>query len=133
MKTFRIVLAVVTVALIVFLSGIVTRKNTDSIVYSASNEAKIAGVVDDVQEFYCPVTEDRGTHLVVSTGEGTMMVHVAVGRFLREHKIAFQRGERVEVVGAKIRYKGSDALIAREITRGDEIFRVRDTAGKPLW
>jgi hypothetical protein len=133
MKTFKIVLAVVTVLLIVILSGISTRKEVDSILYNAANETRISGVVAEVQEFYCPVTEDRGTHVVVKTDHGPMVVHVAVARFLREHKVSFTPGERVEVVGAKIRYKGSDALIAREITRGDEVLRVRDDTGKPLW
>ena len=60
-------------------------------------------------------------------------MHVAISRFLREHKVAIRPGERLQVTGAKIRYQGKEGMIAREIIRGDEVFTMRDTAGKPLW
>jgi DNA/RNA endonuclease YhcR with UshA esterase domain len=62
-----------------------------------------------------------------------MVVHVALARFLREQKFAFQPGERVQVTGARIRYQGKEGMIAREIVRRDEVFTLRDVSGKPLW
>ncbi len=133
MKTFNIILAVATVVLIIAFTAVRPKKNTDSLTYNPANEARLSGVVEEVQEFYCPVTQDAGAHLVLRTGPGPILVHVSVARFLRDQNVAFQRGERLEVVGAKIRYKGAEGLIAREIARGDSVLRVRDTAGKPLW
>ena len=133
MKNLKIIVGAVTVVLIVLLTAVTSRKQPDSLSYSASNEATVAGTVEDVQEFFCPVTDDRGTHVVLKTGSGTILVHVAIARFLRENKFVIRPGERLQVTGARIRYQGKESMIAREIIRGDEVFTLRDAAGKPLW
>ena len=133
MRNMKIIVGAVTVVLIVLLTAVTSRKQPDLLGYSAGNEFTAAGTVEDVQEFYCPVTDDRGTHVVLNTDRGTILVHVAISRFLREQKFAIQPGERLQVTGAKIRFQGKESMIAREIIRGDEVFILRDTAGKPLW
>ncbi|MBZ5628050.1 MAG: hypothetical protein LAO06_04205 [Acidobacteriia bacterium] len=133
MRNLKIIVAAVVVVLIVMLTAVTSRKDPDSLGYSAGNEFTTTGTVQDVQEFYCPVTEDRGTHLVLKTDHGTMLVHVALSRFLREQKFAIQSGERLQVTGAKIRYQGREGMIAREIVRRDEVLTLRDTSGKPRW
>ena len=133
MRNLKIIIGAVAVVLIVLLTAVTSWKEPDSLSYRASNEITTTGTVEDVQEFYCPVTDDRGTHLVLKTDRGTMLVHVALSRFLREQKIAIQTGERLQVTGAKIRYQGREGMIAREIVRRDEVFTLRDTSGKPLW
>jgi hypothetical protein len=133
MRNVKIIVGTVTVVLIVMLTAVTSRKQPDSLAYSAGNEFIAAGTVEEVQEFYCPVTEDRGTHVVLKTSNGTMLVHVAISRFLRENKVAIRPGDRLQVTGARIRYQGKESVIAREIIRGDEVFTLRNTAGKPLW
>ena len=133
MKNLKIIVGAATVVLIVLLTAVTSRKQPDLLGYSAGNEITAAGTVENVQEFYCPVTDDRGTHVVLKTDRGTILVHVAISRFLRENKFVIRPGERLQVTGAKIRYQDKEGMIAREIIRGDEVFTVRDTAGKPLW
>ncbi len=119
------VLVVVVVAALVLLS-----RKQEPTTYDPTKETKISGTVKEVQEFYCPVTDDRGTHVVMQTDNGDMLVHVALTRYLRKQNIAFGTGDKLEVVGSKIK---DDAMIAREITRGSEMFILRDAAGKPVW
>jgi DNA/RNA endonuclease YhcR with UshA esterase domain len=133
MRNLKIIVGAATVVLIVLLTAVTSRKQPDLLAYSAGNEITAAGKVEDVQEFYCPVTDDRGTHVVLNTDRGTILVHVAISRYLREQKFAIQPGERLQVTGARIRFQGKESMIAREIIRGDEVFILRDTAGKPLW
>jgi hypothetical protein len=133
MRNLKIIIGTLTVLLIVLLTAVTSRKQPESLGYSASNETTVTGSVEEVQEFYCPVTDDRGTHVVLKTDGGRMLVHVAIARFMREHKLALQSGDRLQVTGAKIRYQGKEGMIAREIVRGDEVFTVRDSTGKPLW
>ncbi len=90
----------------------------------------VAGTVQEVKEFYCPLTDDRGTHLVLKSDNGEMMVHVALTRFLRQQEISFKPGDVVQVIGSKAK---SDVVIARQITRGSETFILRDVAGRPSW
>ena len=133
MKKVNIIVGGITVLVIVLLTALPSRKEKDSLAYVAANEVTVSGTVEDVQEFLCPVMDDRGTHVVLNTGRETMLVHVAIARFLRDHQFILSRGDRLQVRGAKIRYQGKEGLIAREIVRGEEVFTVRDASGKPLW
>ncbi len=133
MRNLKIIIGGLTVLLIVLLTAVSSRKDNDSLGYNAANETTLVGTVEDVQEFYCPVTENSGTHIVLRTEHGTVLVHVAIARFLREHDFAIRPGDRVQVSGAKIRFRNQEGMIAREIVRGDEVFTLRNTSGKPRW
>jgi len=104
-----------------------------AIVYNPSNEVTVQGVVQDVQEFYCPISGDEGTHLIVKTENGTLQVHVAPKRFLRGNNLSFSKGDHIQVVGSRIIYQGHDALIARTLVRGSQTMAFRQPNGKPVW
>jgi len=101
--------------------------------YNAATEIKAFGVVQEVQQYWCPINGDKGTHLMLKTGSGILEVHVAPLRFLQGNGVGFNKGDRLEVVGSMVIYQGHDAMIARKITRGDESFAFRQPNGRPLW
>jgi hypothetical protein len=119
------VLVIVVVAALVILS----RQQTPT-AYNSAKEATVTGTIKEVQEFYCPVTDDRGTHLLLTTDKGDVLVHVALTRFLRKQNIAFGVGDKVDVLGSMVK---EDAMIARQVTRAGEIYIFRDAAGTPMW
>ena len=129
MKKMNLVVGGIVVVLVVVLSFLGSRPEPKA-TYNPATEARIQGSVLEVQEFYCPVTEDRGSHLIVKTSSGPVLVHVGVARNLRTNHITFSPGDRVEVVGSAFRFKRADSLIAREISRGNETFTIRDADGK---
>jgi DNA/RNA endonuclease YhcR with UshA esterase domain len=104
-----------------------------ALAYNPSNEVTVQGVVQDVQEFYCPISGDEGTHLMVKTEDGTLQVHVAPKRFLRGNNLSFSKGDQIQVVGSKIVYQGHDALIARTVVLGNRTVAFRKPNGKPVW
>ncbi len=128
MKRVVIIMAVLIVVVVAAL--VLVSRRQEPTAYDQAKEATITGTVKEVQDFYCPVTNDRGTHLLVTTDNGDVLVHVALSRFLRKQSIAFGTGDKVEVFGSKIK---DDAMIARQITRGSEIYILRDATGKSAW
>ena len=101
--------------------------------YNATNEVAVKGVVQQIQEFACPVGEgEMGTHLMLKTDNGVLQVHLAPARIMRSQNLTFAPGDQIEVVGAKICLQGQDGLIAREIIRGNESFIFRDPQGRLL-
>ncbi len=128
MKRVVIIMAVLVVVVVAAL--VILSRQKEPTTYNAANEATITGTVKEVQEYYCPVTDDRGTHLVLATGKGDVLVHVAITRYLRKQNIAFGVGDKVEVLGATTR---NDVMIARQVTRGGEIYIFRDAQGAPMW
>jgi len=101
--------------------------------YNAAAEVKVEGVVREVQQFWCPINGDEGTHLMLKTDTGILQVHVAPRRFLQGNGVSFSPGDQIAVVGSTVTYEGHDAMIARKITRGDQTFAFRQPDGTPLW
>jgi hypothetical protein len=101
--------------------------------YNRSNEITAKGVVKEVQEFDCPVSESElGSHIMLKTADGILQVHLAPVRIMNGQKLSFAPGDQIEVVGSKVRIAGQKGVIAREVTRGNEIFTFRDREGKLL-
>jgi hypothetical protein len=101
--------------------------------YDPATETIVKGVVTDVSDFACPVSEGEiGSHLMLHTASGPVQVHLAPARIMRGQKLTFARGDQIEVVGSQARLLGKSDLIAREITRGNETLVFRDPKGKML-
>ena len=129
---FGMVLAVVVLAVLLLVFGVRFDSN-QSAVYRAGNEQTMAGVVDEVGDFTCPVSaNEMGAHLRLKTASGPVVVHLAPARIMRSQSYRFHSGDNIEVRGAPVRVGGADGMIAREITRGNEIITLRDKEGKLL-
>lgn len=101
--------------------------------YNPASETFVKGVVRETRDFACPVSEGEiGSHLMLETAEGVVLVHLAPGRVMRSHQLGFAVGDQLQVVGSRVRVGGNQDIIAREITKGDAIYVFRDPEGKLL-
>jgi len=99
--------------------------------YNAANEVSMKGVVSEVRDFACPVSEgEMGTHVMLQTSDGVVQVHLAPSRIMRSQQLKFAPGEEITVLGSKVRMFGHNDIIARQIVRGNEQLFFRDTEGK---
>jgi DNA/RNA endonuclease YhcR with UshA esterase domain len=98
--------------------------------YDVGNEVKIKGVVEEIREVPGAF---EGIRLVVKTDTKTVVVHVAPGDFLKEMETTFNKGDQVEVVGAKAPDAPEEEILAREITIGNNTLTLRDNKGIPIW
>jgi len=133
MKKVNLIVAGAVVLLVVVLTTIHPRREEGPPAYNAASETTVSGVVEETREFFCPVADDQGMHLVLRTNQGTVFVHVGPARFLRSQQIKFNPGDELSVIGSRVHYQGQDALLAREITRGSEVVILRDHQGRPAW
>jgi hypothetical protein len=130
MKAPQTIMGVAFVVLVILLF---TSPRQRTLVYDASDVVTVQGVVQDVQQFYCPISGEEGTHLTVKTENETVQVHVAPTRFLRNNNVSFSKGDQIQVVGSRIIYHGHNAMIARTATLGGQTVAFRETNGHPLW
>lgn len=129
MRIPQIVMSVGLVLLVVLLLS----PQRHPLAYNSTAEVTLNGVVKDVRDFYCPISGHEGTHLTVATENGDVEIHVAPSHFLLGKHLEFSRGDRVEVIGSRLFYRGREALIARTIVRANETVALRKPDGKPLW
>ena len=141
MKLSRLILGAIfgiaVIAVVLMISGVVSvhRPLTaqGDALYNAANETTVKGRVTEAQDFTCPVAEhEMGSHLMLDTAQGPIMIHLAPARVIRSQHFSFATGDQVEIVGAKFSFHGQDGVIAREITRGNETLVIRDPGGKLL-
>lgn len=133
MRTINIVVGAVTVLLVIVLSSVGPRPEKAPPAYNPAAEVTISGVVTETREFFCPISDDQALHLVLRSAQSVLLVHVAPTRFLRAQGFQFHAGEALDVVGTRVNFQQQDAMLAREITRGNEVLIVRDHQGRPLW
>jgi hypothetical protein len=102
--------------------------------YDAATEATFKGTITDISDRNCPISGTMGFHFVLKFEDGkTIEVHVAASRFMKEYSLALNKGDQVEVLGSKVKFEGADTILAREVSRGEEVFVFRDKTGKPAW
>jgi DNA/RNA endonuclease YhcR with UshA esterase domain len=100
--------------------------------YDIAAETKIKGVVDEVKDRECPISGTMGAHLLVKADK-VYEVHIAPTKMVKSYEVVFQKGDEVEIKGVKTTFQGVDAILAREIKRGNDVFVFRDPQGKPIW
>ncbi|MGC2831882.1 MAG: hypothetical protein WB627_06570 [Candidatus Acidiferrum sp.] len=100
--------------------------------YDAKTETTITGVIQEVKEVAGP-GRSTGTHLVVKAGDEVENIHVGPTWYLKEKNYAFAKGDQIEVIGSKVKIQGAEAIIARQIKKGESTWTLRDERGIPLW
>lgn len=130
------VFAVAVIAVVLLIAGVnfhTPIRGQGAALYDPAHEVLLKGIVEQEQEFACPVSEgELGDHVMLKTADGVVQVHLAAGRIMRSQNIKFAPGDNIEVLGATVRIAGNDSVIARQITRGDVIYVLRDQSGKLL-
>jgi DNA/RNA endonuclease YhcR with UshA esterase domain len=101
--------------------------------YDVSKETRSQGVIAEVKDRICPISRGVGSHFTVKIDENVYEVHVAPVKFVKMYGAAFQSGETVEIVGVMTKFQGVDAILPREIRRGNQGLVFRDEKGRPMW
>jgi hypothetical protein len=101
-------------------------------IYNTATEVTLKGSVEAVNQVKGPQSWDS-THLSLKTDKETIDVHVGPSWFLAQNKMSFTKGDQIEVIGSRVKFGETDALIAREIKKGGETLTLRNAQGFPVW
>jgi hypothetical protein len=74
-----------------------------------------------------------GVHMNVKTDKETISVHLGPSWYLENQDVKIAAKDKVEVKGAKTTFAGKPAIIAAEVKKGDEVLKLRDDSGFPVW
>lgn len=74
-----------------------------------------------------------GIYLKLKTDKDTVSVHFSPRLYMEKQDTKIQLKDKVEVKGSRITYKGEPAIIAAEVKKGNNILKLRDENGLPLW
>lgn len=100
--------------------------------YDLTTETKITGTVEEVKEHM--EGAEKETHLVMKTDAGLVEVCLCPAKFLSEMDMNFQKGDKLEITGSKVKEaSGETEILAREIVKGGNTLVLRDKQGGPVW
>ena len=100
-------------------------------VFDPSAVTTIQGKITDVQR--SARNGHEGIHLTVAEGSENVAVHLGPDFYVDAQKVKLAKGDDVEVKGSRTTFDGKPVLIAQEVRRGDEVLKLRDANGLPLW
>ena len=99
--------------------------------YDPATEATLRGAVQEVKEMKNVVTV---THLVLGTADhGSVEVHLGPSSWVVKQSVSFKTGEQIEIIGSRVKYAGSDVVVARQIRKNGQTLTLRDTQGISRW
>jgi hypothetical protein len=101
--------------------------------YHPATETTVTGTVESVENMPSSGRGGGGLHLTLTAPSGPIEVHVGPSSFVASKNMTLAKGDTLKVVGSKVTISGEDVLIAREITKGDQLLTLRDAKGFPLW
>ena len=101
--------------------------------YDSKAVETISGEVTSIDR----ITPNRGMaagiHMNVKTDKETISVHLGPSWYLENQDVKIEPKDKVEVKGARTTFAGKPAIIAAEVKKGDEVLKLRDDTGFPVW
>jgi hypothetical protein len=71
--------------------------------------------------------------LTLKTQKETLAVYLGPGWFLEKQGMKIGDLDQIQVTGSKIMLQGKPALLAGEVRKGEQVLKLRDEQGQPLW
>lgn len=68
----------------------------------------------------------------VDDGSRTRLAYLGPVSYLRRKGYRFEVGTALELTGSAITWRGKELLVVKELKVGDEVWRIRDEAGRHL-
>jgi len=101
--------------------------------YNTNTVGTVSGEVIAVKHITPTNGMSYGVHLELKTEKETVSVHLGPGWFIENQDIAIEPKDKVEIKGSRVTFDGKPAIIAAEIKKGDEVLKLRDRNGVPVW
>lgn len=101
--------------------------------YDPKATETISGEVTSIDRITPNKGMAAGIHMNVKTDKDTVSVHLGPSWYLENQDVKIAAKDKVEVKGARTTFAGKPAIIAAEVKKGDEVLKLRDDNGFPVW
>jgi hypothetical protein len=101
--------------------------------YDPKTIETLSGEVTSVDRITPGKGMSGGIHMNVKTDKETISVHLGPTWYIENQDVKIAPKDKVEVKGAKVTFAGKPAIIAAEVKKGDEVLKLRDDSGFPVW
>jgi hypothetical protein len=101
--------------------------------YDPKTVGTVSGEIVSVQTLTPMPGMGYGVHMLLRMDNETISVHLGPTWYIENQDVQLEPKDRVQVRGSRVTFQGKPAIIAAEVTKGNETLRLRDDSGFPLW
>lgn len=108
-------------------------KSQYCMMYDTATVGIFVGEVVDVDTITPIKGMSYGVHMMVKSEKETLSIHLGPGWYIENQDVEIKPQDTVGVRGSKIIFLGKSAIIAAEVKKGNEVLKLRDQKGFPVW
>jgi hypothetical protein len=101
--------------------------------YNPKSVVTVAGTVVSMTSAPVKTGLPHLVYLTLQTGEGKITIFLGPSLYVDNLPVQIKILDRIQVTGSKIMWEGSPVILAAEVKRGDEVLKLRDSNGVPVW
>ncbi len=125
MKTITKLVTAVAVAAAFGASSAIAQRN-----YDPKTVETIQGKVLSVEKMQ---QRGGGVHFMLQTDKETIAVHFGPSWYIDKQTPKIETNDTITVTGSRVTVDGKPAIIAAQVKKGNEILKLRDENGIPVW
>jgi hypothetical protein len=107
--------------------------NNNNVIYVTSSVETIQGQVRSIDNIYSVNNTSYDIQMIIYTTKGDITVHLGPVSYLENQPFKINADDNVTITGSKVNYEGNIVIIAKEVIKGDQVLKLRDDFGYPLW
>ena len=101
--------------------------------YDAKTVGTIAGKVLSVEKTTAAKRRGYWVVLMLQTGNETIAVQLGPAWYIDKQTLRIEANDTITVTGSRVTMDGRPAIVAADITRGNELLKLRADNGTPVW
>ncbi|RPH63713.1 MAG: DNA-binding protein [Myxococcaceae bacterium] len=101
--------------------------------YDPTTVQTVKGEIEKVERITPMHGMSAGVHLILKTEKESISVHLGPEWFISNQEANLEPKERIEVKGSRVTINGRPALVAAQVVKGDQVLKLRDDDGVPMW
>jgi len=115
-------------------ASIVAQKSPQTIPpkYDLHTETKVKVTVEEVK-LPTKGAAKEVAHLQVKDGTDSIDVYLCPMSFFNDMGMNFTKGDAITLTGSRVTQGATNLILAREVSKGDDTFVLRDEKGNPIW
>ncbi len=146
MKKIRISLVMISIMSLIFTTEIFSQrgmrqkgnngreqKSAFNKMYNPKTVETIKGEVVSIDKITPMKGMSYGINLMVKTDKETISIHVGPAWYFDKQNFVIKAKDKIEIRGSRITFDGKPAIIAAELKEGNEVIKLRDKNGYPVW
>jgi hypothetical protein len=128
MKLTRLILVAMAFAGLLRVSDVIAQRN-----YDPKTVEMLQGKVLSVEKATRGKGRSYGVHLTLQTDKETISVHLGPSWYIEKQTPHIEANDTITVTGSRVTVDEKPAIIAAQVKKGNEILKLRDENGIPVW